>query len=351
MQIIKTFSQDDAIEVTGTEEICTDVLTVPDGQTITEIKDITNLLFPVVHPTLLYKYHAIQAHPETAVTVALLKNDTYYSWDGSTWIEATEATYYTLEELRPWLPQWTGPLQVRLELPPGMVVPTLEIGYEVRAELEDWILRFGLPTKLGIDLNLTQTSYCSDGQRVSTPSLINTSKMTNIQVQPFDGLCVAASLNDCCDFVELSEEIAPGPVQLHYSLKPPIDYIDREHQINESPTITVEKLMESNRCAAASRENWILDANGELFGDVLHYHYDLLVEITVIGNAVAQSRSIARQLMAHLEDRAFLSVPPFDVEIGLKTEGTLRENDWQKQETELNSCSFTIKLYRVPFSN
>ncbi len=306
-------------------------------------------LFPVFHPTLVVKYNAFATHPESGVRVALLKDGVYYQFSAEDWQPVEEPVFYSPLQIRETIEHWCGPLEIEVEWTDCF--ESLDIGYIVNVDLEDWILQFGIAELLNFPVQLTEITYCNDGIHLLLPSNIEAARISDTIAQPLDGKCYQGDLDALCQTVTLSTPIPNGPVQLHFKVQPKIDYVDREHQVSELPCVTVERMQQVNR-RANNWDYWALSNNScGVVADINYHQYDLLIQITAIANQIKEARAIANQYIAHIEEVGYIKAEPFGLKFNIITVGNLRENSFEEQEAYLPSASFTIKIFNLNRGN
>ena len=301
------------------------------------------ILLREVNPTLVKKYQGIQIHQEMGVTVALFSPEeaTYKFWDGSQWLNVSEPTYMTVEVVNQGFPHWTGYVQIRLQLDVTAQWQDLDLGYEVGADLQDWLMRFGLIDFLSEPIDFTLTTRCSDGTNIIPPTHVDLSAMTNIRVQPFHGPCYPATANPECDRLTVDSPIEAGGVQLHYQLTPNVEYVYGEHQISELPVITVRNLGEIDRQDLL----WSCPI-GDEYPNQLAYTYDLLLELTFIGNEPQDARTVAHQIYSKIKNYALIEATPFDLQVGIVAAGDLITKDLEI-EGQVPSFSLVAKIVNL----
>ena len=310
------------------------------------------LLAPVC-PTLVKKYQGIQVHQSGGITIALYSpsEQTYKQWDGTEWLNVLEPEFQSIDTINAGIEHWVGFIQIRLKLEDSAQWQELEIGYEVAIELVDWFMRFGLPNFFSESIQFNYMSTCSDGVHIEPPPLVNLAQMEQISVQPihhgaenslYAGKCFTAVADASCDTLFLETEIPIGLVNVIYNLTPKIEYILGEHQISETPCVTLRFLREENK----RNPVWSFPINENL--NRVTYISNLIFELVVIANEIKDAKTIANTYYSKIRHRGKLYADPLDRAYAVGTIGLPRENPLQDVEGSLPSITILGIIYNVP---
>jgi hypothetical protein len=277
--------------------------------------------FPI-HPLLAHRFFGLEVIPATGVTVAVkVELSDYASFDGNEWSISPVPIFTSIQDFNQGLQYWNlgNSLQFILRLEPMSRVAEISLGYEVEFEVTEYLLNFALPEYLHQEYSVSYMTTIGSTGNIDFSRGYNLEHVRNFQVTSLNGKTIPATMGNNRIYITNSEYFN-YPAQVRFLVKPWIVFARGLYQIETLPCILIRELPQRNFVTPV-----------RMYGISNEFDYpvgtcDLMIELLIMAQHMADAKAIAFKLIEHIRDRGKIDIPPIDDCVGIQLL-TLGDND------------------------
>lgn len=286
-------------------------------------KGVGEVVTPLVHPRLAWRYLGFQTHPEVGIAIALSSPQTakpgnFFHFSNGQWKPTPTAIYQSPATIRSGMDCWMGPMQAHIQIQEGHILREVSVGYEVEIEPIEYMLNFAIPQWLSQPYRLNRLSRIRLDGTVELPKGYNPEQLLSAVVRPLEGQMIKASVSDKGIRPEVA--LTPQPVQVLFTVKPQVEFTEGLYQVEQSPCVVLREL-EIKQYHSPYRYEPILSGSGGSELDFPVANFDFPVEVEVMATERKDAQAIANQIMHKVQDEGKIYLPPIDLTLGCYVEG------------------------------
>lgn len=311
----------------------------PDG-------NIGELLAPPIKPYMAYQWIGLELLPgETGIAIALERDGVYFQFLQGIWQPAVGPNFYSPHQVRQWIRQWAGPLQLRFRLTPEAALSGVKVGFEVALDYLAYMAEFVLPKALSFPTQLSLWAEpSSDGSALPLPPVVPSRISNPIAFCPSQSIRVSGTVG--ADAIYLERPIPVATTQLIFDYAPLVEFTAGVYQFSEMPVVTLRLGEEKSRSRINIRD-WVKMSEDTAAIWSAGFQYDQEISVGVVGRSLADVNAIAQRIIAEVEKNGMIPVPAFGLHQIISVSRGIQKGTPVQGEDNLFSVSLELTLHKL----